>query len=96
MLNHSSNPHAYPGLGIATEQGDSQGDSLGIPGGLAPLFGGLALKRGVFSPRLGGTRARPRQPFYNIKKGSEVMGWVERGKDLKRPSLLSIGTLLEI
>ena len=60
--------------------GDSQGDSLGIPGGLAPLFGGLALKRCVFSPRFGGTRPRPRQPFIILKKGQEVMGWVEIGK----------------
>ena len=30
------------------ERGDSLGDSLGIPGGLARILGGLALKRGCF------------------------------------------------
>ena len=36
------------------ERGDSLGDSLGIPGGLARIFGGLALKRGCFLWVLGG------------------------------------------
>ena len=29
----------YPGLEVAMWQGDSQGDSLGIPGGFARLLG---------------------------------------------------------
>ena len=59
-----------------TWKGDSLGDSLGIPGGLARILGGLALKQGCFSLGFGGTRSRPHRSFYNIKKGWGVDGWV--------------------
>ena len=59
----------YPGLEMAMWHGGFAGGFAGDSRGIRSPFGGFALNRGVFPPRFGGIRVRPRQAFIILKGG---------------------------
>ena len=57
-----------PGFGDGDVAGGFAGGFAGDSWGIRSPFGGFAMSRGVFSPRFGGIRVRPRQAFIILKR----------------------------
>ena len=79
--------HRFGGTRWGTRWGSS-GDSL--------VFWGTRSEMGCVFCTFWGGSLETTPAFYNIKKGSEVMGWAKRGEDVEHPSFVASARFLKI